>query len=329
MPLLFTGTGIADFWDGSTLPSESSSVTTAAEIASYVDEGVGVDGVTDTRPLKTPSATIWHAFTVYLDNWDMHSVRTVEWFDDTDTALFRLNKPQDDSTTTVEYWDGAAWQAFANTFEFTGSGAKDRWDIKIVLSDTVGEIEIFKNAVSVWSFSGDNLLNGSGGTQVKSFRLGGRRFFNKQTTFSAVFVCDEDTRSMTYVQTTPSSAGNYTDWTGAYTDIDGAGFTDGDDISTQNAGDKATFGQGTLTTDFDTGYDVVGIAVNARANKAGGLPLGIKLMVRSGTTDGVGTEQSLALAKQPFYEIFNTDPATGSQWTISAVKAAEIGIEST
>jgi len=325
MALLFTGTSINDFWEG-TPSSESSSVTAASEIAPYVTEGAGVDGLTDILDLATPSATIYLAFNVYLDNWDMNSANTVLLYNENDEAIWRVNKPQDDNTTTVEYNDGTSWIQAGSTFEFTGSGIKNRWDMKFVLDDVSGSIEFWKDGVSVYTYSGDTIFRT--GSQIKSFRLGGRRFFDKQTTFSGVFVCDELTTSMEYVQTKPGGAGNYTAWTGAYTDVDENGRNDTDTIETQSAGNKATFTPATLTTDFDTGWDVIGYGLSVRAKKAAEPVQSISLMIRSGTTDDVKTSNTLTIAYQQFRDYWDVNPATGVAWTVAEAKAAEIGVES-
>jgi len=326
MALLLAATSIADFYD-STVPGVSAATTTSARKATYCKEAAGIDGVTEVLDFTAGTSTCWLSFEIFKWNSQyQNSDNQVLLYSDQGEAMFRIRSPQGTAGTGYfEVHNGTSWDTLI-TWTFCTSDVKYRYDIKIVVADSGGEVEIFRDGVSQGSYSGDTKRRT--GTQVASLRLDGTEYFDNVPYFSAVFVCDEDTRSMEYIQTKPSSAGNYTTWDGAYTDIDEIGINDGDDISTQDAGDQSTFGQGTITTDFDSGYDVIGVAVMARARKATDTSQSIKMMVRSGTTDGVGGASALSLTFLPHFDVFDNDPATGSAWTISAAKSAEIGVES-
>jgi len=132
---------------------------------------------------------------------------------------------------------------------------------------------------------------------------------------------------MEYIQTLPKAYGTHMEWNGSYTDVDEAGYDDLDSINSKEPNKKQSFGVGTLTTDFDSGYDVKAVAVSTRAYKGVPTAFDIRHLVVSGSSEGESAaDLGIDTTKRPKQTIFATDPDTASAWTIAAAKAAEIGV---
>jgi len=329
MSLIAYATTFYDIYDGT---ANAGTTTSSTDIAPYCQEGIATNKDSPTGILSwTPVTEAWIAFDFRMPEvyWTDGSIISV--YDNSGGALFRIYKYDPDSNIRCDYYDGAAWNTFSSTWR--PMNTRLRIDIRILINGTTGAIEVYDNGSLHASYSGDT-IGTSGRTGVGSLGIGA---LNPRLDpnggrgrYSGIMVTDgRPTQNMRYIQTKPAANGTYNDWTGDYTSIDELGFDDSDTISTQTNGHRSTFTAGTLTTDFDSGYVVVGTGVTARAfNGSVDSPLGnIRLITRSNATDGEGAQQAISTTKQGFQEIFTTDPGTGLGWTVADAKAAEFGIK--
>jgi hypothetical protein len=127
----------------------------------------------------------------------------------------------------------------------------------------------------------------------------------------------------------PSSTGNSTQLTpnGAGSNwqcVDEAPPNDDTDyVSSNNPGDKDTYGFGNLATASGT---ILAVKVYVRAKKDSAGSRAIKTVARSGTTEVDGAANYLSSSYQYYSDLSTTKPG-GGPWTISDVNAAEFGVK--
>jgi hypothetical protein len=147
------------------------------------------------------------------------------------------------------------------------------------------------------------------------------------TTFSGVFVADEDTRNMNFVAMAPLGSGANSGWTGAYTDIDETGYSDTDFISTTTVDAISTFNFGNVPTKY-ANYKVKAVAIGARATGSGSAPTKVHGAIRTG---GVNYDKAAEMGTPVTFAALNviwqTNPGTGIAFTIAEVDAAEFGFK--
>jgi len=242
--------------------------------------------------------------------------------DASNTSVFRTYS--NGGTHYLQYHNGSSW----TTLYSEGSLSSRRYDLRLFNDPTAGVIEVYKNGSSVASFTGDTTFSGAVDVPTQAtFHYGGASNSNSENYVSSWFVADEDSRNITMIRTTPQSYGVNLEWTGSYTDVDELGADDADYIAAFDANKRVTYGVGTVTSDFDVGYDVVGVGVSCRAYKGQDISQNLELMVQSGSSEALSDTKTLDLTKQPQQHVFATDPDTAAAWTVAAAKVAEIGVK--
>lgn len=323
MTILTFGTSITDFFTS----EPTKPVATETNISPYAQEGLlWVDGGSRAYLSWTGQTDVWIAWYQYCNRPGDMNTNYVTFYGENDEELFRINRIDNSSAVNLEAYDGTTW----NILFTTGELNRGRWDIHLVMDNSAGVVEFFEGGISQGRFDGDTVLRSASQVAKAGWAGSGEPsgFFDVSTTVSAVFVADADTRSTYYVQTKPSSVGNWSEWSGDHTAIDETGFGDLDAIRTQGPGLTSTFGQGSITSDFDNGYFVSAVGVSARANKGTTGSPNMQFVIRSGSTDDVSSTVALDIGKQSFNAVFANDPNTGTTWTVTNAKNAEIGVKS-
>lgn len=322
MAILSFATSMADWFPGTV--QRVNSDTNSGRLGPYVNEGIQMQDLfnapTGAELNFAATADVWVSFYAY--NNDDDSFDQPIYFDDAngDPVLRAQGSNGFGGNFQFQWYNGSSWVNVGPLG--LGQFSLKRYDIR-VLTDASGIIEVYENGTLLGdSGTIDTTVSGAR-SGVDTVRLNG--WDNSGLTLSAFIVADESTIGMEYVQMRPSAAGTYSQWTGDVTDIDEIGFDDADSISSNTADSRVSFDTGAITTDFDTGYVVVGFGVSARAWAGSAISNDFNFMVRSGTTDGDGATKTISTTKQPYREIFSTNPATSSAWTISEIKSAEIG----
>jgi len=324
MAILQFGTSVSEFYDG--IPNSSNDTTTSD--APYVRRGTVIYSNSPLAYLNwTSTSEVWVSF--YLrGRLDDNNGDFVVVYANDDTPFFRLQKNWN-STGNIdfEYYDGSSWTDVKSSWGDSSYETRTRWDFRCKIDAVDGAFDIYKDGRLEVDHRPGDTTNGGARSGLNSFRIGswgGEGYY----VISAVIIADEPTLNMHYLQTWPATDGTYTEWAGGdYTAIDEVGIDDIDLIEGQNNGDRYTYTLPTVTTDFDFGYDVSALCQTTRTFKGADSGNNIRHMVRSGTSDGFGSDQTVSLVKKPLKEIFETDPATGVAWTLADAKNAELGFQ--
>jgi len=322
MAILSFATSMADWFPGTV--SRVNSDTNSGRLGPYVNEGIQMQDLFNAPAGSelnfSATSDFWLSFYAY--NNDDDSFDTPIYLDDAngDPVLRAYGSNGFGGNFQWQWHNGSGWTN-VGPLGF-GAWSLVRFDVRF-LTDASGIIEIYENGTLHGDSGTIDTTVGGTRTGINTVRLGG--WDNSGLTLSAFMAADESTIGMHYIQTRPSAAGTYSQWTGAHTDIDEIGFDDADNISTETTGNRSSFDVGTLTTDFDSGYVVVGVGVAARAWAGSASSKDFNFMVRSGTTDGDGSTNTVSTTLQPYREVFSTNPNTTAEWTISEAKSAEIG----
>ena len=317
MSIVAAGTIISNF-----LPVDPSDTeeTTTSRLSPHCTSGISKQGSTNIYlPTFTVQSTLWVSMYMWVGGTGGGDMIV---FRKDGNNIARVLSVSSSFDVILQIYNGATWDTVAST-HFFSVGVLTRLDAKLVIHDTTGEFVLYANGVQVLSYtSGDTLRNG----QSDCNQVGVGKFGS--CSVSGVFVSTADSRNIDMQQLIPTSVGNYTAWTGTYTDVDDTGVPDGLFIESGTADQLETYGKTSLDTAFNSGYNLIALGVSARALRGTGGPQNLQMVVRSGTTDGVSSTQSLEVTYEPRFAEFANDPDTASAWGFSAMDSAEIGVKS-
>jgi hypothetical protein len=199
-----------------------------------------------------------------------------------------------------------------------GGGELRQFDMRLISYGASGVLKLYfgGNESPLVTYSGDLSIAGVSGF----IRVGGRGIslsFGGHT--SQIIVHTADTRGMHLVTLEPNAAGDHTDWTGAYTDIDEEEINDADDIYTANPGDDWSHGM----SDIPSGnWKVKGVKTSARGVDTTEV-LAVKHGIRTNSTDYLKGKKSYLSSYQTFEEFWETNPDTTNPFTGAEVDALQ------
>ena len=309
-------------------------VSTAA-IAPYVVEGIFIKlrgpetSSTDSMgfTLSTPSSDFWVSFHTYgIISTSGNDRPPMEVFGN-GKGLFRLMPTN--GLFVIQYHNDTSYQTSGTSFGPLLDNTIIRWDFHVVIHDTTGTLTVYINGneqTSTTFSAGDTLLRGE--SVADEVRFAAPENINVGSYLSACFVSDTDSRIIHYVQRVLDGAGTETDWVGAYTDIDEVGIDPDDFIQSGTTTEKATYTFAALPAALNTGFDVVGVGVSARAAKGSASgPSNLQLAVRENVTNGFSSSKALSDFWAPYQHMFPLNPDTTSAWTFAEADAAEVGVQ--
>lgn len=207
-------------------------------------------------------------------------------------------------------------------------------EAKVLISDTVGTVDVKVNGVSVLSLSSQDTRN-AGNASVTGFRLIGE---SAGSNFDDLYVCDTsgstnngflgDCRIDTIY---PNGAGNYTQFTPStgsnYTCVDETAPNTTDYVDGSTVGDRDSYAMGNLSA--LASQTVYGVQVNAAILKDDAGSKSAATFVRSSSTNGDGAGTALGTSQVYISQVFETDPNGSIAWTESSVNAMEAGVKVT
>lgn len=216
-------------------------------------------------------------------------------------------------------------------------GVWNHIQLRVVIHDTTGVVEVRLNSVVVLNLTGIDTRNG--GTGYVDTVLWGQAgllgsdnamliddFWVVDTTGAVNNGFLGDCRAQTLL---PSGVGNAATWTPSvgsnYANVDDASpNSDTDYNSSATAGQIDTFAYGDLTP---TAGDIKAVQhlLYARKDDAGART--VRPVTRIGATDYVGASVNVADSYAYAVDIDEVSPATAVAWTLAEVNAAEFGIE--
>lgn len=267
----------------------------------------------------------WHYYSNEASNIDG---TFMEFYDENDVPIIRLWKELGNTTGLYfQYWDGTQWVDISTDFGET-TNAERRLDFGVVMNGTTGAVYMYKDRALHASQENFDTTNSGSRSFCKKIGIGFNTTAN-YVYYSGLIAANEVSVNLEYIQTKPGGAGTYSEWDGDYTDVDETGIDYDDFLEAETDGVRSTFTQTALPGNIDeAGWDVKAFGASAQAYNGSvqALP-NFQVMVRSATTDVEGTVRSLAVSKQGFKELHNTDPATGTLWTVTDVAAVESGVK--
>jgi hypothetical protein len=206
-----------------------------------------------------------------------------------------------------------------------------RWcylEVKIIISDTVGEVEIKVDEAQVLNLTSKDTKNGTDYIRYIRYRAINA---SQETWFDDFYIDDAqfhgDSRVLFFF---PEENGSYSDFTPSagsnYENVDEVTPDDDDTYNVGNdEGDKDSYG---VDASGVSGI-VRGVQVSNLLRKTGTLSVKTKELLKTGGSDFLGDEKTLSTDYHYGVKLWENNPDTSNPWTPSEVDAAEFGVEVT
>jgi len=231
----------------------------------------------------------------------------------------------DTNTNYVSLGSGTA--ALANS---TVYNIEFRWKA----GDADGLVQVWVNGVLDIDVSGVDTLP-TGKTSVNMWILGAitdSTFTVPNSYMGELIVADARihdpfTQRKTFAVLRPSGAGNNSQWSGSYSDVDEAVPDDSDGISVNTVDQVSTFALGNLPAGVES---VNAVSVwNRIVGQGGPTPRNVQPAIRTNSNNYFGDSKPVT-ALRPWYgcKLWVLNPNTSSAWSIAEVNALEAGAKS-
>ncbi len=211
-------------------------------------------------------------------------------------------------------------------------------EAKVKIDDTTGTVDVRINGSSVLALTGQDTRNGGNATSdqviLGATGLGGSwsvredDWYINDLSGSAHNGFEGDSR---IISLRPSGAGNYAQ----FTPSTGSNYQNVDERAVNNDTDYNA--SGTLNQIDSFAIDDVPtilpapsvVQLNPWAKEDAAGTRSIAPLWRIGGADYVGSNDALTTAYQAFWQVYETNPATGLPWTVADINAAEAGYKLT
>lgn len=325
MATYFIGSEIDDFVLGGVLTNIFMGTSASGYDSANSRGFVNIDGAAeDTAYIETTAFsdnefwTHWvHGYTSILSS----SSRGVKFYEG-GTAKIAILFNQSADVMSVQLWNGSSWvTTLTSATGLFGALGRYKMDVFIKLGNP-GRISVYRNGVPIMS---DATLDLSAYTNIDKVRFGvSGSTVNNDLYWSEIIVADWNTIGSKVVTRIPDANGNYTTWTGAYTDIDD--ISGGVDvISSNNVGDRESWSLSNFPAlAGGESIESVKMSVNAIRDAAG--PQSLNMFNRQSTTDYDGSDKTLTTSNAGYNQVWDLNPATSAAWTITELNAAEWGV---
>jgi hypothetical protein len=246
-----------------------------------------------------------------------------EFFCFTNAGTYKLSG-RVHSDGSVSLWDTSGSQLAATAAGKITAGPWYRIEVRCGTGDSAS-YELKIDGISELSGTGDLFTSNS-----QYVRLGKFTNRNSQTVgfyYDDVAISDSAYPGAGQVEMMlPDGAGNYTAFTGTYTDVDDVPHdSDTSYLTSATSGDAETVALESAATAGISGTINIVKAVAIVRDEGGSSA--IQLRLRSGTTDTDTTNNDPGSTYAARCRIFETDPADSSAWTTAKLDALEVGIE--
>jgi|SRR5215510_1913267 len=256
----------------------------------------------------------------------------------------------------LSFWDGANFQCemrlnTTGTFTFLRSPtvlgtttnviSQNTFyyiEVRVLISTTVGTVDIRVNGTSWLALTGQNTQAGSANT-ANTIRIGNIAANGSmgQTDFDDFYLCD-GTGSAPYntflgdcrIDTLfPNAEGGTQQWTPStgtshYTLVDETAPNTTDYVSSITPTQRELFGMQNLTTITGTIYGAQACLATMKSDAGSRV---IRNVIRSGSSDSLGANVTLGTSQLYQISLHTTDPATSTAWTETGVNNAQVGAE--
>lgn len=277
-------------------------------------------------PFNTTLSDFWLHMRLYLENAPASTeaifyIRNAAGTEDEYRILENT-----DGTWSIQRYKSATYTTLATTASPMLVDAGADIDIHFVRNATTGSITVYKNGVSMLSFTGDTDTTSLPGMVYFEGMTG----TNNEMFVSQVIVADESTVGWKLATLSPTGNGSNTAWTNDFAAVDEFIFDNTDFIETNTVGNLETYTTSGINAAFST-YNVKAVTVAARAsNDSGSAVADLQFVVRTSGTNYTSPNAGLVKdgTEQSKQYVWNTNPNTASAWTQAQVNAAEIGVKS-
>jgi hypothetical protein len=126
----------------------------------------------------------------------------------------------------------------------------------------------------------------------------------------------------------PAAAGTYSQWNGAYGDVDDIPPDDADGLIINSADQISSFSMSSIVGSVDT---IKAVQLDAYIRGQGDFtPKNVKPMIRTGGADYLGSDRPVPYIGKSHYarKLWQVNPQTGVAWTPSEIAALECGVKS-
>lgn len=208
--------------------------------------------------------------------------------------------------------------------------------VKVLIHASAGTVDVLVNGVSWLTLTGVNTRGAAattlGGIWIGQASTGDSCTFN----FDDLYVCDtagaannDFLGDRKVVALLPSGAGSSTQFTpSAGSNFQNVDESAPDDDTTYNSsstiGHKDLYAMGDLASTAGT---ISGVMTSFRARKDDAGTRTLKSKIKSGATEGNGTDRNLSTSYVTYNDMFEQNPDTSAPWTGSGVNGMEAGVE--
>lgn len=312
MEVLFASNNVTDWGN-----SPASSTVAANYDSARVPYAVVMPNAIST-PMKSkhvaPSGdTVWYHFRMKLDTamGAAQDGNIIVIKDDAGTIIAEL-KMSDGFAGARVYGDTTVTGALAGSL---GNAVILEIDLKIVVNGGEVTMEYYLGQALQ---STATALN-TGGLTV-SRQLEFSQLDSRQLYMTEFIVAAEDTRNARLDRIDPSTAGNYTAWSGVVANLGD------DDDGTSMFTDTATNRQSANMDTYGSGNNIAAVVLNSRASAGAGGPQTLTQFLRTGGTDYDGSGVTLSPSVDNVIENYELDPSDSLAWDAAGVNAMEIGL---
>jgi hypothetical protein len=258
-----------------------------------------------------------------------------------------LSAAGNETTITLNTLTGVfkAWAGDLSSVIGTGVGSsvpQGTWhwiEIYFVLSASIGAVGTWVDGVQTLNISTVNTAH-FGGTSIIGITIGSPHPFTScQAWYDDWYILDptslpnntllNDSRIETLVPNSDAGPNNGTPSSGSihYAMVDEAQWSSSNSLTLANtSGQEEIFGVTSLANNPTNVWAVR--ALNVVAKTDGGA-FTAQSVIRSSSTTAVGASTSLLTTYSHIFGVFNQNPQTSAQWTVSAVNAANVGFNVT
>lgn len=228
-------------------------------------------------------------------------------------------------------WNGSSWDIVGADKDHFYMSTSTTLSIVIHVSmhATTGTFRVFLNETLVMDITG-NITGPS--TTCDNVVLGGLRTDNAQAYWSQLAVADFCLVGSNVANYSPTAAGTYTEWTGAYTALDEADYSVADDVNTNATGQRFTYNFSNTSAGQQAGSRVIrAFQIASRIElDAASTPTAIRHMLRTAATDYESGDLALTAddVNRAVVNVWETNPNTTALWTFSEIDALEAGHKS-
>jgi hypothetical protein len=295
------------------------STNSAGFRSGYARCGLLVNGAASAQwipyvPFSSTTSSFWSTMRVYTGTQGTsNGSKYFSWLDSSGIERLRLVGTGTNSTYRIEKVDSTptATQLGSNFTMVTSNGAiLDKLDVYINYN-TSGQITVYLNGIQQFTYSGDVTTNSV--TALGQINFGYQ--LAASSWLSEMIVSDTDTRSMSLQTLAPVANGNTHNFdTGspAAANVNEIVLNDATLDGSTTAGQIDEY---TIPALVSGTFSIIAVGISARMQKGATGPSKMDLVVRSGSTDYLSSDQVLTTTWTGYQNWWVTDPNTSASWT--------------